>query len=456
FALALQASLPTLSLSEAETHSSRGAFKTYRWWAAGAIAVLLAAVLAMLLPLYFSQPDELVAQPTAIPSTAVPSTFTPAPAPAADDAVSTPLQATPQPDSDTPRVWGPTSDDWRHWHFVEVPFAPLDPEVRWVYEPESGGHNQLLAADGLIVLNTGDGIAQALDWNSGEVVWETRLGVEMSLPPGIYADDETAVVILPTVDGALYALGLSDARLMWRIDPESLDGVIQSIYISSDDNIIALTDTGQLYLIQPLSGEIYGALSLGEDYASAYPATLSDTAVFFAAESRKVYALEIVTESIAWESDLNGYPAAPPLGDGGWGYVVAGTEAGWVHAFSSLTGKTVWKFQLDGPIAGLAADWGKIYALTGNGVLYAWDAWEQKLLWKVELDVSVTAGPVTNGDYILLATEEGEILTLSAESGEIQPERTLSTDDPVFSLMPTGNWLFARSDNAIYAFASDE
>jgi len=88
--------------------------------------------------------------------------------------------------------------------------------------------------------------------------------------------------------------------------------------------------------------------------------------------------------------------------------------------------------------------------------LYAWDAWDKKLLWKVELDVPVTTGPVVNGEYILLATEDSEILTLSAENGEIQHNRTLSTDDPVFSLMPTGNWLFARSDESIYAFASDE
>ncbi len=99
---------------------------------------------------------------------------------------------------------------------------------------------------------------------------------------------------------------------MWRIDPESLDGVIQSINISSDDNIIALTNADQLHAIQSLSGEIYGSLSLGKEYASAYPATLSDTAVFFSSNLHSVYALEIVTEAIAWESDISGYPTTPP------------------------------------------------------------------------------------------------------------------------------------------------
>ncbi len=69
----------------------------------------------------------------------------------------------------------------------------------------------LVGGNGLVVVAQPDGLIQTVNWDNGDVEWETSLGAEIVTPLVIYQDDEIALVLVATHEGALYALDLYDA-----------------------------------------------------------------------------------------------------------------------------------------------------------------------------------------------------------------------------------------------------
>jgi len=365
----------------------------------------------------------------------------------------TPPKENPLPETGH-RAWGMSVMDTEHTHFSDVPFSVLETDPRWQIEGGEGSEQlPLMMGDTFIIVSAVDGVIEAVNRVDGEQLWETRLGAPLSAPPVILADEESLIAFFPTTDGALYALNVSDASLLWRMGNDSLQGVIGGLLLDYTSPLYALTDSGLLHVIDPWEGEIYQST---EKFNTTFnqPPSGSNPALFLVGQPNNIYAIERVTESIAWQSNLHGEPATPVLGDGGWGFVTVGTADGWLYAFSSLTGKIVWEFDLDSRVRSIASDGEYIYVASDVGKIYAWNAWENSLAWQSELENGVSAELNIDGTHLMVGTDAGEIIYLSVETGKIDDSRTRYVDDSVLNLLPVDDgWLFVRTPDSVFAFA---
>ena len=79
-----------------------------------------------------------------------------------------------------------------------------------------GGTNQPspLAHDGVVFLNNSNGIIQALDGKTGDLIWEQRLGVNPAMRGMSLYDDK---LYLALSNGHLVALDAKTGKVAWDV-----------------------------------------------------------------------------------------------------------------------------------------------------------------------------------------------------------------------------------------------
>jgi outer membrane protein assembly factor BamB len=348
--------------------------------------------------------------------------------------------------------WWITAVNPYHSGFVEGDLSPFDQEADWVYYPESGEGTGLVATRKQLVFAENN-LLSALDSTTGEFLWETRLSSDVVATPSIYLEEETTFLFVPTQEGELYALNLADGRLLWHIRAEEIVGTMRGgITVGDDDLLYATTDAGWLYVLEPWSSEINWALELSDSEEFSYPPTPLNLAVFLAGDTGTIYAIDSTTREVAWEAETIGQPSTPLVTQESWNMLLIGTDEGWLQAFSSITGNLVWQAQTGSVIVDIALDWEQVYAITIEGTLIAWEAFEGK-----EIDThafeSEPRALFTDGEILLVGTQEGQIRYLEIESGEENHDGRLELDEPLIDFSTVaGQWFFVRTEEAIYGF----
>jgi alcohol dehydrogenase (cytochrome c) len=91
-----------------------------------------------------------------------------------------------------------------------------DLQLAWVWPMNEAGANQPspLAHDGIVFLNNTDGIVQALDGRTGDLIWEQRLGVSAAMRGMSLYEDK---LYLALRNGHLVALEARNGRVAWDI-----------------------------------------------------------------------------------------------------------------------------------------------------------------------------------------------------------------------------------------------
>ncbi|MFQ5596116.1 MAG: protein kinase, partial [Anaerolineae bacterium] len=422
-------------------HASR------RRWAFALVVLLGLGLLATLTLRSFSHHEtplptnsvQLSSAPTGIPGSTRLTLPTPTSASTADT-----LASVVHPSADS--LWPVITGNPAQCSSIEEEWNALKPDPRWTYNPQTEGGTGLVGGGGLVVLGVGDGIVRALDWATGDVVWETRFGAHVIAPPAIYAAEENMVVLVPTEDGELYGLNLADARLIWRIGAGDLAGPVSGGLGIGYDGAAYATTGGWLHAFDPFAGDAFLSLELGKNESFPRPPTATNVAIFLSGEHNAIYAIDPVVQDIAWVAETLGRPTTPPVVGEAWGFVLVGTDAGWVHAFSMITGKEVWQGEADSAIVGLACDGGRVYATSANGSLHAWSGRNGEEAWRLSMDSAIGVGPITNGRYVIVGTEAGNVRYFETESGQEHTDFMLALGEPiVYPLAPAGGWLFVRT-----------
>jgi len=407
---------------------------SWRRWLLTAIVLLSLGLIAVVsLPsLWRSETPAAVPTPTSAPTIDISAQAAP-----------------PNEDGLWPMIGGPVANAG----FVDEEWNPLNPEPRWS-QPQSEGGTSPVVGGGRVVFGVDDRAMRALDWATGEPLWETLFGANVIAPPTIYPDPHNMLVFAATEDGALYGLALDDRRLIWHIGAGDLVGALSGgVNVGFDGAVYAATDSGILHIIDPLVGEVNFSLDLSENDSFSQPPIATNVAIFLSGEQHTVCAIDRTAGDIAWTAETLGRPTTPPVVGEAWGVVLVGTDEGRVHAFSMITGKAAWQGESDSAIVGLAYDGARVYAASASGLIHAWDGWNGEEAWRLSMDSAVGVGPVTNGKYVMVGTEAGDVRYIETESGEENPQLMLALGEPiVYSLAPAGGWLFVRTDRAIYGF----
>ncbi len=118
--------------------------------------------------------------------------------------------------------------------------------------------------------------------------------------------------------------------------------------------------------------------------------------------------------------------------------IYAADVEGLVMALDRMTGKVIWKEDLDLPVSGaVGAGYGLVVVGTLKGEIIALDASSGEEKWRAQVASEVLAAPAINGDIVLVQTQEDSLIALDADTGS---QRWIFENTPaVLTLRGTGS-----------------
>jgi outer membrane protein assembly factor BamB len=98
--------------------------------------------------------------------------------------------------------------------------------------------------------------------------------------------------------------------------------------------------------------------------------------------------------------------------------IYAADVEGLVMALDRMTGKVIWKQDLDLPVSGaVGAGYGLVVVGTLKGEIIALDASSGEEKWRARVTSEVLAAPAINGDIVLVQTQDDRLIALDADTG---------------------------------------
>lgn len=303
---------------------------------------------------------------------------------------------------------------------VYVAYGPhvyaLDAESgsqRWQFPAEADNSISFYSAPALgvdreqLIVGGYDNVLYSLDPNGAlEPVWTYEgaanryIGSAFTTGSGVYA---------PNANGRLYAFDYQGNDL-WG-EPYSADDPIWSSPVADDKNIYVSALDHHLHAVDASTGREVWAQDL-ETVSVSTPA-LYEGVLYASTFGNKVFAVDADRGNVLWTFETEDWAwSSPTVADG---IVYVGDVSGKFYAVDAGSGKLLWDFAADGGIFGgaLVVD-DIVYFGTENGFVYALTS-DGEREWFHKLTGKVYSAPVTNGEYLYIASIEGDALVTALE-----------------------------------------
>jgi outer membrane protein assembly factor BamB len=311
--------------------------------------------------------------------------------------------------------------------------AVADGRAVWSFEPEGleeidrlqGG--TVAYTDGRLFIGTGQGTVLAVDAESGRELWRQPLRAPVRAAPTLVAGK----VLVPTADNQLFALDGATGEILWRNA-----GLFEQAGILGGASPAA-TDT--TVIAAYASGEVV-ALSLATGQQLWNETVL---------RPRRTLAIGAITDIVG-----------DPVIDGD--RVIVAGASGEMAAFDLAQGERVWTADVTSTqTPWVVGDF--IYVLTERNELVAMLRQGGRIRWVSPLAVLVDpenpdsrrirwVGPVLVSDRLLLASSEGEVVSVSPYTGEILGKASLAGPVTVPPVVAEGTVFFLTDDAELLAY----
>lgn len=309
---------------------------------------------------------------------------------------------------------------------------PPDKNLASYYAPPAVANSTVFAA-------TSDGKLRAVDWATGQQLWE--FPPPRTRPPGVLdqlrsftgaaaPDAEYSLGLVlgtPTAAGdtvyvggsnhRLYALDVKTGRRRWEFQTQ--DKIWSSPAVTKDTVYIGSLDH-RLYAVDTSTGARRWEFLAGGAVASS-PLVVQDT-VYIGAADNKLYALDATTGAVRWTFTAgNWFWTRPAVSEG---VLYAGSLDHRVYALDLRTGKEVWPqpFQeADQPIVAAPVVVGDIVVVAaGDGTVYGLDTRAGRKLWSyaVPNQIPVYSNITTDGVAAYVVALDNYLYALDVRSGQ--------------------------------------
>jgi outer membrane protein assembly factor BamB len=160
----------------------------------------------------------------------------------------------------------------------------------------------------------------------------------------------------------------------------------------------------------PLQSTWSTSLADSPSFPPAYDAGFG----YFSLRNNQLVAIAMADGKTAWTVECP-TTSAPTVGGG---LVFTGGIEG-IESRSQTSGQLVWTRPLEGRITSLYWDTGWLLAETDKGPLSAARAVDGELLWERDLGAPLHSPPALAGDRLYVSLEDGRIVALSLQTGEV-------------------------------------
>lgn len=316
-----------------------------------------------------------------------------------------------------------------------VEYSPeIQADVLWKESVGVGTDEQTLklvpaVANGRVFAADRDGLVQARDSSTGNLLWEAHIEdeheneVEFSSGPGI----GVTAVILGSKDAEVVALNIENGTMLWKTPVSS---EVMAVPVVANDHVIIRTTDGSVIALNEKTGQkIWSyehnvpALTVR---GTGAPLVIEDTLIE-GYDNGKLMAFQLNDGKYVWESTVTipkGRSEVERLVDidvdpiESRGVIYSASYNGGSAAVSILDGDVLWRNEAVSSHTGLAQDEQYLYISTSEGHVLQLDKrtgsslWEQKDLHGRKL----TAPTVYQG-YVVVGDVEGYVHWLSTTDG---------------------------------------
>jgi outer membrane protein assembly factor BamB len=316
-------------------------------------------------------------------------------------------------------------------------------------------YNELTPAiDGPTIFAASEnGNVLAIELETGDVIWRSRLGAEIT--GGVGAGE--GLVMVGTTDAEIVALSQSDGEVLWRAPVSS---EVLSPPQTSDELVVAQTIDGKLVALEIGSGEqrwIYEttlpALTLR---GTSKPVITSFGSVIAGFSNGTLVSVAADNGVFRWEERV-----AIPEGrydidrvidvDGdllvSGDVILASSYQGNLMAFDIQTGRIVWGREASS-YHGLGQGFGNLYYCDDSGHVVAVRNNSEDLAWENDnLTYRSLTAPATIGNYVAVADFEGYVHLLSQIDGRIVGRTQIDDDGIRANLLANSGTLYVFSNS---------
>jgi outer membrane protein assembly factor BamB len=283
-----------------------------------------------------------------------------------------------------------------------------------------------------------NGMVHAFDAASGARAWESQIEVDKDGKPSRFGGGVSAagtMVYATNGVGDVVALNAADGSELWKVRPA---GPLRGAPTVSNGNVYVMTQDNQIYALSQADGSIQwneaGTLGLAGIFGVAAPAAAQGTVIAgYSSGELTAYRYEngrnlwndalartSISTSVSTLSDID----ADPVIDRG--RVFALGQGGRMAAYELVTGQRIWELNIAGiatPV--VAGEW--VFVLTDDAKLLCIARPTGKVRWisqlagfrndKKKKNPINWTGPVLAGNRLIVASTEGEIVSISPGEG---------------------------------------
>lgn len=283
-----------------------------------------------------------------------------------------------------------------------------------------------------------NGMVHAFDAASGARAWESQIEVDKDGKPSRFGGGVSAagtMVYATNGVGDVVALNAADGSQLWKVRPA---GPLRGAPTVSNGNIYVMTQDNQIYALSQTDGSIQwneaGTLGLAGIFGVAAPAAAQGTVIAgYSSGELTAYRYEngrnlwndalartSISTSVSTLSDID----ADPVIDRG--RVFALGQGGRMAAYELVTGQRIWELNIAGiatPV--VAGEW--VFVLTDDAKLLCIARPTGKVRWisqlagfrndKKKKNPINWTGPVLAGNRLIVASTEGEVVSISPGEG---------------------------------------
>ncbi len=306
---------------------------------------------------------------------------------------------------------------------------------------------------GKIVAADRDGLVQARDLRTGELIWEAETDINFSGGPGL----GNGTVILGSSDADIVALNSENGETLWN---SKVSSEVLSVPVIANGIVVIRTIDGVVFALNEKNGGKLWSYEINVPALSVRgtgaPIIVEDN-VIVGYDNGKLMALRLTDGKYGWETSIT-IPKgrseverladldADPIDVAGVIYI-AGYHGG-IAAVSELDGDVLWRNENISSHTGLSHDYRYLYLSDANSAVLQLDQRTGASLWKQkDLHQRKLTAPAVYDNYVVVGDFEGYVHCLSASDGR-QLGRVKVADSAIDAKPVV-------VDNTVYIYAKD-
>lgn len=338
----------------------------------------------------------------------------------------------------------------------------IELEYLWKESVGSGSGDKFLKLipavhDGKIIAADIEGLVEARDLKSGDVIWESETDAKYAGGPGV----SDATVVLGTSDGYVVALNMGNGSERWTVPVSS---EVISVPVISQGIVVVRTTDGRVIALNESDGATLWVYELSVPALSirgtGAPIVLNDNVICGFANG-KLLSLRLSDGKHVWETSI----AIPggrteierlvdlvvdPIATDGVIYIAS--YRGGSSAVLEQNGDVIWRNSEISSYTGMSHDWRYLYVSDVNSDVWQVDQRNGASLWKQsDLHQRKLTAPVAYDNYVVVGDFEGYLHWLSKSDGRQLGRIRISNVAIDAQPVVVGDVLYVYANNGVLA-----